>query len=189
MKQRTIVNMLLITFLLSALGCAKNDVVKRDEGLVQSVPQKSVETRRAVPSQPATTAPETTSTSDRIMPAGSSDESQNTQQTVTAGVVYFGFDSYTLTTESGKTLQASFNRLAGRPAIRIEGHCDEQGSSEYNLALGEKRAKVAQNYLVTLGYPSAKISTVSYGKERPATPGHDEAAWAKNRRDEISIMK
>jgi len=189
MKQRTMVNMLLITFMLSALGCASNEVVKRDEGVVPSVPQKSVETRRDVPSQPVTTAPATTSTADRIMPAGSSDENQNTQQTATAGVVYFGFDSYALTTESGNTLQASFNRLAGKPSIRIEGHCDEQGSSEYNLALGEKRAKVAQNYLVTLGYPSAKISTVSYGKERPAAPGHDEASWAKNRRDEISIVK
>jgi peptidoglycan-associated lipoprotein len=103
--------------------------------------------------------------------------------------VYFGFDSYVLTTESGDTLQANFNKLAAKPTIQIEGHCDEQGSSEYNLALGEKRAKAAQNYLVTLGYPAAKISTVSYGKERPAASGHDEAAWAKNRRDEVKIVK
>jgi peptidoglycan-associated lipoprotein len=94
-----------------------------------------------------------------------------------------------LTTESGNTLQANFNKLASRPSIQIEGHCDEQGSSEYNLSLGEKRAKAAQNYLVTLGYPAAQISTISFGKERPASPGHDEDSWAKNRRDELRIVR
>jgi peptidoglycan-associated lipoprotein len=87
------------------------------------------------------------------------------------------------------TLQATFKKLASRPSIQIEGHCDEQGSSEYNLALGEKRAKAAQSYLVTLGYPADRIATISYGKERPADQGHDEAAWAKNRRDELKIVR
>ncbi|HYS43726.1 MAG TPA: OmpA family protein, partial [Geobacteraceae bacterium] len=73
--------------------------------------------------------------------------------------------------------------------IQIEGHCDERGSDEYNLALGEKRAKAALNYLVTLGVPAARLSFISYGKEKPADPGHDDAAWAKNRRDEFAIVK
>jgi len=189
MNRRTMVNMLLITVMLSAMGCANNDVVKKDEGLVQSAPQKTVETKKTAPVQPApVTAATTDANSTQIVPA---DNSQKTalQDTAPAGVVYFGFDSYVLSAESGNTLQANYNKLASRPTIRIEGHCDEQGSSEYNLSLGEKRAKAAQNYLVTLGYPVAKISTISYGKEHPADAGHDEAAWAKNRRDELKIVK
>lgn len=104
-------------------------------------------------------------------------------------VVYFGYDSYILTDESRNTLQASFKNLAGKQKIQIEGHCDERGSSEYNLALGEKRAKSAQSYLVALGYPADRISTISYGKERPADKGNDESAWAKNRRDELKVVK
>jgi len=192
MNRRTILNMLLITAMLSAMGCANNDVVKKDEGLVPSAPQKSVETRKAAPLQAATAAPAaipvTDSAARQIAPADNSQKAAS-QKTAPAGVLYFGFDSSVLTTESGSTLQANFNKLADRPSIRIEGHCDEQGSSEYNLALGEKRAKAAQNYLVTLGYPAAKISTVSYGKERPAAAGHDEDAWAKNRRDELKIVQ
>jgi peptidoglycan-associated lipoprotein len=181
------VNMLLITVLLTAMGCANSDVVKKDEGLVQVAPQKTVDSSRQAPVQPTAATPATSVESRQIAPADS--QQASIKQTAPSGVVYFGFDSYVLTTESGDTLQANFNKLAARPTIQIEGHCDEQGSSEYNLALGEKRAKAAQNYLVTLGYPAAKISTVSYGKERPAASGHDEAAWAKNRRDEVKIVK
>ena len=73
--------------------------------------------------------------------------------------------------------------------VRIEGHCDERGSDEYNLALGERRAKAAMNYLVTLGIADKRLSVISYGKEKPVDPGHDEAAWAKNRRAEFVIQK
>ena len=66
--------------------------------------------------------------------------------------------------------------------ITIEGHCDERGTAEYNLALGERRALAARNYLVSLGIPADRLRTVSYGKEFPFDPGHDEAAWSKNRR-------
>ena len=66
--------------------------------------------------------------------------------------------------------------------ISIEGHCDERGTAEYNLALGERRAVAARNYLVSLGIPADRLKTVSYGKEFPFDPGHDESAWSKNRR-------
>jgi len=193
MKRTTIVTMLL-TAMLSAMGCAGNDVVRKDEGPVPVTRHTTALAGKDVPVQPvrpATAAAAATPSADpaagRIVPA---DNLINpAQQTAPAGIVYFGFDSYVLTAESGNTLQAHFNRLAGRPAIQIDGHCDEQGSSEYNLALGEKRAGAARNYLVTLGYPAGKISVISYGKERPAAAGHDEAAWAKNRRDELRIVK
>jgi len=193
MKRMTTVPMLLITILLSITGCAQNEAVKKDDGLGSPLPQKAVLPLKDMPSQAKSSSSSTPSSTEvhtnQIAPAADSLQGASAQQTTPVGVVYFGFDSYVLTTESGKTLQASFNRLANRPYIQIEGHCDEQGSSEYNLALGEKRAKAAQNYLVTLGYPADRIATISYGKERPADRGHDEAAWAKNRRDELKIVR
>jgi len=67
--------------------------------------------------------------------------------------------------------------------IRIEGHCDERGSDEYNMALGEKRAAAARDYLISYGIDAKRISIISYGESRPVDPGHDETAWGKNRRD------
>jgi peptidoglycan-associated lipoprotein len=72
--------------------------------------------------------------------------------------------------------------------IQIEGHCDERGTSEYNLALGERRANSAKKYLISLGMPADRISTISYGKEKPLDPGHNEEAWSKNRRDHFIIL-
>jgi peptidoglycan-associated lipoprotein len=70
----------------------------------------------------------------------------------------------------------------------LEGHCDERGTVEYNLSLGEKRAKAVKDYLVGLGISADRLSIISYGKERPADPGHNEEAWAKNRRVEFRII-
>jgi peptidoglycan-associated lipoprotein len=97
---------------------------------------------------------------------------------------YFDFDSYALTSESKGTLEQNAGELKRVSAgnITIEGHCDERGTSAYNLALGEKRANAAKEYLVALGVNGSRINTVSYGKERPFDDGHDESAWAKNRR-------
>jgi peptidoglycan-associated lipoprotein len=187
--------MLLIAGMLSATGCAQNEAMRRDDGLVPVSQQRTVEPRKEAPVLPITSDSLTSSGTDakavQIAPADASSDSQgiSSEQNQALSTVYFGFDSYILTPESGTTLQANFKKLAGRPMIRIEGHCDEQGSSEYNLALGEKRARAAQTYLVTLGYPAGKISAISYGKERPADKGHDEAAWAKNRRAELKIGK
>jgi len=186
--------MLLVTGVLSVMGCAQNEAVKRDGGPDFATHLKTAKPVTDTPSQAATSFPQTTTITD-VHPnqiAAAADDSRNNasgQQTAPAAVVYFGFDSYDLTPESRMTLQATLKKLASRPSIQIEGHCDEQGSSEYNLALGEKRAKAAQNYLVTLGYPADRIATISYGKERPADQGHDEAAWAKNRRDELKIVR
>ncbi|MEN6624337.1 MAG: OmpA family protein [Smithella sp.] len=76
------------------------------------------------------------------------------------------------------------NKVAG---IVVEGNCDERGTAEYNMALGQKRAQEAKKYLVNLGVKGSAIKTVSYGKEKPVDPGHDEEAWAKNRRDHFVI--
>jgi len=97
--------------------------------------------------------------------------------------VYFAFDSADLTAESRTTLAkdaAAIGRLGGH--YQIEGHCDERGSAEYNLALGDRRARAVRDYLVSLGVDPAALSTISYGEERPFAEGHDESAWSQNRR-------
>ena len=98
--------------------------------------------------------------------------------------VLFDLDSSQLTEEAQHTLerQAAWLKQYSNLNITIEGHCDERGTREYNLALGERRATAAKKFLVGLGIPSNRISTISYGKERPAVVGSDESAWSQNRR-------
>ena len=103
--------------------------------------------------------------------------------------VFFELDSADVSSEGQQILQANAAIVKKYPAwqITVEGHCDERGTAEYNLALGERRALAAKNYLVSLGIPADKIRVVSYGKEFPFDPGHDEGAWSKNRRAHFVI--
>jgi peptidoglycan-associated lipoprotein len=105
--------------------------------------------------------------------------------------VHFDFDSYVLRQADRDILYSNAEYLLKKykGKVKLEGHCDERGSDEYNLALGENRAKAALNYLLTLGVPAEQLSIVSYGKEKPLDNGHTEEAWAKNRRVEFSIVK
>lgn len=105
--------------------------------------------------------------------------------------IYFGFDSSNLTEEARATLEKHGLWLQNRRELRvlIEGHCDERGAVEYNLALGTQRAQTARDYLLSLGVAPERLTTVSYGKERPVDPGHDEAAWAKNRRVHFNVRR
>jgi peptidoglycan-associated lipoprotein len=104
-------------------------------------------------------------------------------------VAYYDYDSAELSAEARAALDANAALLKKYPSwtVTIEGHCDERGTAEYNLALGERRAVAAQSYVVALGVPASRVKTVSYGKEFPFDPGHDEAAWAKNRRAHFVI--
>jgi peptidoglycan-associated lipoprotein len=103
---------------------------------------------------------------------------------VAADRVFFDTDGFDIDAEDQATLQSQSSWLARYPTVRvtIEGHCDERGTRDYNLALGERRANAAKNYLATLGVNPSRISTISYGKERPDALGSDEGAWARNRR-------
>ncbi len=105
--------------------------------------------------------------------------------------IYFDFDRSEIKPEAEQTLKKKAQWLKKNPeyAVRIEGHCDERGTNEYNLALGERRANAAKNYLMSLGISKDRITTISYGEERPADPRHNEDAWAKNRRDEFKLFK
>jgi peptidoglycan-associated lipoprotein len=98
--------------------------------------------------------------------------------------IYFEFDQTILSDTAKQNLTKKAQWLKDYPAAKalIEGHCDERGSAEYNLALGQKRAEAAMNYLTSLGINASRISTISYGKENPVDTGSNEAAWAKNRR-------
>ena len=99
-------------------------------------------------------------------------------------VIYFDTDRYNIDSADAAALQTQAQYLARYPSvsITIEGHADERGTREYNLALGERRANAAKNYLVSLGVSESRLRVVSYGKERPAAMGSDEASWAQNRR-------
>lgn len=103
--------------------------------------------------------------------------------------VFFGFDSQEIDDAARATLDANADvlRRYANWVVTIEGHCDERGTAEYNLALGERRALAARTYLVQVGISGDRLRTVSYGKEFPFDPGHDEAAWAKNRRAHFVI--
>ncbi len=168
-------------------GCAKKELVKGEEAMpaaakpAEQAPAKPAGKEEKLAAEPVKEAPiakEETTTA----PAA---------QEQTLERIHFDFDSYVLTKDARdiltKDAELLLKKLAGK--VTIEGHCDERGSDEYNLALGEKRAKAAMNYLVTLGVPADRLSIISYGKEKPLDPGHDEAAWAKNRRAELVVTK
>lgn len=104
--------------------------------------------------------------------------------------VFFGFDKSSLTSEAVNTLKAQAEWLQANPDtnVIVEGHTDDRGTREYNLALGERRAVAVKNYLISRGVDAERIKTISYGKERPAVVGANEAAWAQNRRA-VTVVK
>ncbi len=103
--------------------------------------------------------------------------------------IHFAFDDYSLSNNAQSILIENSQWLKSHPdvKIQIEGHCDERGSEAYNLALGEERAIAARDYLTQFGIPESRMSVISYGKERPLNPAHNEKAWAENRRDEFVL--
>ncbi len=104
--------------------------------------------------------------------------------------VYFDFDKFNLRADARTALDVNYELMNEFPdvIVQIEGHCDERGTVEYNLSLGEKRARAAMDYLVERGIAGNRITVISYGKERPADPRSNEEAWSKNRRAEFRII-
>jgi peptidoglycan-associated lipoprotein len=104
--------------------------------------------------------------------------------------IHFDFDKYDIRPGDALILKENAALLTKHPTVKIqiEGHCDERGTVEYNLALGERRANSTKKYLISLGISPERISTISYGEERPLDPGHNEEAWAKNRRAHTIIL-
>ena len=176
-------------------GCAKQEVVKKDEGIAptQAVKQAgSDKTAATASTQSNASSPVPTKTPDQPLPVQQTPKSSSTEQLQSAlEKIYFNFDSADVSDSARDILSKNAAEMMKDRSVkvRIEGNCDERGSAEYNLALGERRAKAAQKYLVTMGVKPERLSVISYGKEKPAVQGSDESAWAKNRRDEFVIVK
>jgi len=162
-------------------GCAeKKSVVKSDTQQVQetaptTIPQLASETAKKTPSAEDAKIKESAIAQSSLMGA-----------TVKSPVsdIKFDFDSSAIGPDARKILNVNADFLSKNrvSAIVVEGHCDERGTAEYNMALGEKRAQETKNYLVNLGINESLIKTISYGKERPLDPASNEEAWAQNRR-------
>ena len=110
---------------------------------------------------------------------------------ISNGIIYFAYDRFDLAPESKNTLTQKALVMKEFPQLRviIEGHCDERGTQEYNLSLGERRARAAYEFLLNLGVNASQMDMVSFGKLHPAVSGGGETAWAKNRRDEFKVSK
>ncbi|MBT1072672.1 peptidoglycan-associated lipoprotein Pal [Pelotalea chapellei] len=193
------INQLLLIFFAGMFlfaGCATQDVVKKEEPIVpvaiSAKPDEGASKSKTF-DKPTVATTAVNSPNVKVV----DQKSQPTKETSIADLqkslenIYFDFDASTLSDTARQALSRNFDLLMKNPraAIRIEGNCDERGSSEYNLALGERRAQAAVSYLTTMGIPSGRLSIISYGKEKPADPGHNEAALAKNRRDEFVVIK
>ena len=185
------VSLFLIAACMSA-GCAKQDVIRKDEGIAPAPAARQVDS----PPKAITAPPEQAiiNTSPQVVPAAPAQtglkSASSGQLHSSLDKIYFNFDSAGLSEAARSTLTKNAAILATKPTtkIRIEGNCDARGSSEYNLALGERRAKAAYQYLVTLGVNPVRLSTISYGNEKPAVQGNDEASWAKNRIDQFAVI-
>ncbi len=118
-------------------------------------------------------------------------EEQAAANYISNAKVYFAFDRFDLAQDSKNVLRDKAEKMKQFPQLRviIEGHCDERGTEEYNLALGERRARAAYEYLLMLGVSANQMEMLSYGKLHPAVDGHGEQAWAQNRRDEFKVTK
>ncbi len=103
--------------------------------------------------------------------------------------IHFAYNDYTVQEQDGPVLRdnASWLNSHATAHVQVEGHCDERGSEDYNIALGAKRAQAAKDYLITLGIPGSRVSTISYGKELPVCTEHNETCWAQNRRDHFVV--
>ncbi len=171
---------------LVSVGCAKKQTVKSEgtQGSSASAPGAVGEgTGREAPPAPMAVAPATP-------PSATPGVAVTEERLSQFDDVRFDFDKSEVREDGRKTcgVVASYLKKNPRAKLLIEGHCDERGTAEYNMALGERRATAVMTYLVSLGVPKTALSTVSFGKEKPLDPGHDEGAWAKNRRAHFVLM-
>jgi peptidoglycan-associated lipoprotein len=170
-------------------GCAKQGVVKKDEPVTQTAPTSDAgnQVKAAVPQERPKQPEQPQETKQPVVKP----LPQAAEIKAALEKVFFAFDSFVLSDDARQALAKNAEVMKGDVAAKvlIEGNCDERGSDEYNLALGEKRAQAAKQYLITMGVPAERLSTISYGKEKPADPGHNQAAWSKNRRDDFVIVK
>ncbi|HWI41657.1 MAG TPA: OmpA family protein [Verrucomicrobiae bacterium] len=205
MKKPTARAALLILAAATLGGCANKELVKQQEPLQQAQPaaeqqaqqQKGTSEPAAKPrdirEEPIASEPVRPATEAAAKAQAGGGEERGTAAQVEAkfDTLYFAYDSFVLTQEARDQLARAADALKKNRSLRLQiaGYCDERGSDEYNLALGERRAKAALDYLLNLGVSPDRFSVISYGEENPADPGHDEAAWTRNRRVELTVIK
>ena len=170
---RKTLNLALVAVLLATGGCAR-----RDRAVTTTPPAATDTTTRPTSDDDVGLVDLPGSQADLIAKAGSD-------------TVYFGTDKSDIDEASQKTLAAQAKWLMANPSVRasIEGHADERGTREYNMALGERRANAARDYLAAQGVPTIRLLVTSWGKEKPVATGSDEAAWAQNRRAVTVVVK
>jgi len=192
---------MLIASSITIAGCAgKKKVVEEPVDIVEAAP---IEEQELPPQEELYVADVETTDTDMLLPT----EEELLEEEALEGVdelepvaeveelqppdIFFDFDKSELDDSSREALNAIAGWLESAldVKLRIEGHADERGSSEYNIALGERRADAAKRYLVTLGIDQVRLSTISYGEEMPVDTGHTEEAWAKNRRVHFEVIK
>ena len=177
-KKSLVVTVLILCIGLVVMGCPKKTVVKEEPSVKKEEAAKPEAERAAK-------EPVTKEQFEKSLVAERSPgvEGQVFESSLLKDI-HFNFDKYDIRPGDAAILKENAALLKKFPNVKvqIEGHCDARGTVEYNLALGERRANKAKDYLVSLGISTARISTISYGKEKPLDPGHNEEAWAKNRR-------
>jgi peptidoglycan-associated lipoprotein len=195
MKMRkSIIFLSLIVFVMAYAGCAEKQIIK-SEGTAYTQNESAIKKN----GQSGTAGKSANQNEQNNTVSKSTKQSNSKEQTARAQAVsqttsdltdiHFDFDSYSIRPEDRKILSRHADYLLKNKNIKIviEGHCDERGTSEYNLALGNRRAQEAKKFLVNSGVTSKRIETISYGMERPLDPAHNEEAWVKNRRDKFVI--
>jgi peptidoglycan-associated lipoprotein len=189
MKRQKVFMTLFLVAIICALvlpaGCAKKAVMKEEP-----VVEKETAVEKQAPAKAAEAAPAKSPEEQKVEEAAMAAALADKEASQFADI-QFAFDRFDLRPDAREILGMHAKWLTAHPEfiVRIEGNCDERGTVEYNMALGQRRAATAMKYLVDLGVGKNRISTISYGKERPLDPGHDEEALAKNRRDHFSITR
>lgn len=192
MKRLLICLCVIVAFALIA-GCAQKQVAKPPEDATKSETQLLADKdKKAVSDTDAAKMPKET-ISERALDKAAQDDSRRALEELQAGLkdIYFDYDRYDIREDSKQVLRELASLLARNRSLRVvvEGHCDDRGTNEYNLALGDRRARSVKDFLVSLGTPSDKIDTVSYGEEKPLCTEQNESCWAKNRRGHFVLLK
>jgi peptidoglycan-associated lipoprotein len=189
--------LIVIPGLLFTASCAKKQVMTQDSSAAATQQQATVDAGDAGASQQEMVKEEAVMSEaekaaavQMIQDDARAREVEMQRMAFQSENIYFDFDSAELTPMAQDVLVRKADWLRANPmaSVIIEGHCDERGTAEYNLALGERRANAARDFVVDLGISDARVSTISYGEERPADMGSNEEAWAKNRRDVFVVQ-
>lgn len=188
MRKVTVTRLVVLLFALTLLtaGCAKKPVA--DDSMTSQSTQVEMAQQ-----QPAGVIEQNMDDNGSAAAANAAAAAKAAEMAASSGLqrIYFDFDQYVLTPSAKQILADNASLLKAAPAVKIliEGHCDERGSDEYNLALGQKRALATKSYLVSLGIVNYRVSVISYGEEMPLDAARTDDAWAKNRRAEFKIKR